>query len=542
MARSNRSRHDRQTGTISPVLRPLAWSALLTATVAAAFATPAFATPAYAEPPLPDAIPDAGARPVPAGTFQLPGVGPVTVQAPAQPLVNGPLAAAAYAKEVEVAALGDQLLQLRQEQKAATDNLAAAEARLQAARDAVSRAQEEAEAVATNALKDAAALPPGIYGTDLQGLSELSRISQGQESGVDRTTTERELARARAAEETASEEIRALQASAAEVGTRFTQLEAKHRLAEASLLKLRRDNTAQLQVIERAQEAFDQRLGANFVGRSRSGMTAHPSARAAVQYALAQLGDPYVWAAEGPDSFDCSGLMWAAYRSAGYYQLPRVSRDQFKATSSRRVSLYDLLPGDLIFFAPPGSSWTGIHHVGMYIGDGFMVHAPRTGDVVKIAPVWWTRIYGATRIFGEVPSPGLPPIISVPPVVVPPTSGGSTPPSVGTPTTPPTGTPTPSPTAPRPSGTPTPTPRPTTPTPTPTPTSPTPTPTSPTPTPDPTGTPTPEPTGSSGSPDAAPEPTPSESPSGESSSPAAATEPTTAASTSVSASASTGGS
>jgi peptidoglycan DL-endopeptidase CwlO len=546
MSNGNPSGHDRQTGTISPVLRPLTWSAFLTATVAAAFATPAFATPAYAEPSLPDAIPDTGARPVTAGAFQLPGVGPATVQParPAPALANNPLAVAVNAKEVEVASLGDQLLQLRDELTAATANLAAAESRLQAAHEALAQAEATAEAMATTALKDAAALPPGTYGTTLHGLSGLSLVAPDQ-GPADVAGAAQDLARAKAEEDAAGEEVRALQATAGEVQARFTQLQAQHRTAEASLLKLRRDNAPALQLIERLQEAYEQQLGANFVGSgSRAGMTAHPNAILAVQYALGQLGDPYVWGAEGPNSFDCSGLMWAAYRSAGYYQLPRVSRDQFKWTSDRLVSRYDLLPGDLIFFAS-GADWTSIHHVGMYIGDGRMVHAPRTGDVVKIATVWWSRFYAATRIFGEVPAPGLPPIVARPPAIVPPVSSGSAAP-VGTPTPTPSRTATPSPTAP-PSGTPTP--DPTSPSPDPTspspdPTSPSPEPTSPSPeptsspTPEPTDTTSPGPTGSSGSLDGSSEPTPS----GETSSPAASTEASTAPTTTASSLASTGGS
>ena len=134
-----------------------------------------------------------------------------------------------------------------------------------------------------------------------------------------------------------------------------------------------------------------------------AGGEAHPRALAAVRYALAQLGDPYVWAAEGPNAFDCSGLMWAAYRTAGadYFGLPRVARDQYYATRHRTVAPSALLPGDLIFFAS-SSSWTSVHHVGMYIGEGKMVHAPTFGDVVRIAPVDTSRIYAATRIFGAV--------------------------------------------------------------------------------------------------------------------------------------------
>jgi peptidoglycan DL-endopeptidase CwlO len=548
MAKSNGSGQRRQIGTISPVLRPLTWSALVTATAAAALAGSAFATPAYAEPPLPDAIPDVGARPVPAGAVQLPGIGPATTQParPAPTLVNDPIAAAAYTKEIQVATLGDQLLQLRQEQKSVTDKLAAAQARLQVARDALTQAREKAETMAAGALKEAAALPPGTFGTDLHALGHLSPINPRSGAELDVTAAQRALEQAKAEEQIANEEARALQASAADVAARFTQLATKHRLAEANLLKLRRDNAAHLQLIDRLQEAYEQQLGANFVGRgSRAGMAAHPSALIAVSYALAQLGDPYVWAAEGPNSFDCSGLTWASYRSAGF-ELPRVAKDQFYATRARLVSRYDLLPGDLIFFAS-GPSWTSIHHVGMYIGNGRMVHAPRTGDVVKISTVWWSRFYAATRIFGEVPEPGLPPITSRPPVVVPPASGVSTPPVGHVPTPSPTRTPAPRPSASSPSGTPTSNPT----SPTPTPTSPTPTPTSPSPTPttpSPTDTPTPEPTESSGSPDASPEavkstsPEPSDSPSAESSTTDASTEPSTAPTTAGSPSASTGGS
>ena len=163
-------------------------------------------------------------------------------------------------------------------------------------------------------------------------------------------------------------------------------------------------------------------------------MVADPRALKAVQYALAQLGDQYVWAAEGPDQFDCSGLMWAAYRSAGY-QLARVARDQYYTTRSRSVDRYSLLPGDLVFFAS-GSSWTTIHHVGMYIGGGKMVHAPNSNEVVKVSTVWWSRFYAATRIFGAVPGPNTTPTATTPPTTPPPT----TPPPTSTATTPPPST------------------------------------------------------------------------------------------------------
>ena len=102
------------------------------------------------------------------------------------------------------------------------------------------------------------------------------------------------------------------------------------------------------------------------------------SAQKAVDTALAQLGDPYVWAAAGPNAFDCSGLTQFAYKAAGI-QLPHSSRMQ--STMGTPVSRADLKPGDLIFFYSP------VGHVGMYIGNGQMVHAPNSCSVVKIVNV-----------------------------------------------------------------------------------------------------------------------------------------------------------
>jgi cell wall-associated NlpC family hydrolase len=93
---------------------------------------------------------------------------------------------------------------------------------------------------------------------------------------------------------------------------------------------------------------------------------------------MAQRGKPYVWAASGPGSFDCSGLTSYAFRVAGI-SLPHSSAMQSKMGQS--VSRDQLQPGDLIFFYSP------VSHVGIYIGNGQMVHAPTSGDVVKVAGV-----------------------------------------------------------------------------------------------------------------------------------------------------------
>ncbi|MFI5935836.1 NlpC/P60 family protein [Actinoplanes sp. NPDC051494] len=107
-----------------------------------------------------------------------------------------------------------------------------------------------------------------------------------------------------------------------------------------------------------------------------------------VDFAYAQLGKPYRWGAEGPRAYDCSGLTLAAWRTAGaqlphnaarqYESLPHIDRDQLK-------------PGDLVFFYAP------ISHVGVYIGDGRMIHAPEYGENVRVATIASQPIHGFAR-------------------------------------------------------------------------------------------------------------------------------------------------
>ncbi|MER5523927.1 NlpC/P60 family protein [Streptomyces sp. NPDC002677] len=120
------------------------------------------------------------------------------------------------------------------------------------------------------------------------------------------------------------------------------------------------------------------------------GVTASDSrAAAAVAYAYSKLGSPYVWGATGPNAFDCSGLAQAAYRSAGV-SIPRTTYAQIDA--GRRVSRSELQPGDLVFF------YSGISHVGIYIGNGQMIHAPNPSAPVRIAPIDEMPFAGATRV------------------------------------------------------------------------------------------------------------------------------------------------
>ncbi|MFC8830779.1 NlpC/P60 family protein [Streptomyces sp. NPDC057137] len=125
-------------------------------------------------------------------------------------------------------------------------------------------------------------------------------------------------------------------------------------------------------------------------GRAATGAVPAPNARAAaaIAYARGALGKPYVWGATGPDGFDCSGLTQAAWRAAGV-SLPRTTYTQINA--GRRVSRSQLAPGDLVFF------YSGISHVGLYVGGGQMIHAPRPGAGVRMAPIDQMPFAGATR-------------------------------------------------------------------------------------------------------------------------------------------------
>ena len=103
----------------------------------------------------------------------------------------------------------------------------------------------------------------------------------------------------------------------------------------------------------------------------------------ALAYARAQLGKPYLWAADGPASFDCSGLTMMAWRAGGK-SLPHWSVAQFQQSTS--ISVGQLRPGDLVFW---GSTPGTIHHVAMYVGNGQIIHAPRTGQPVQINSMYY---------------------------------------------------------------------------------------------------------------------------------------------------------
>lgn len=117
----------------------------------------------------------------------------------------------------------------------------------------------------------------------------------------------------------------------------------------------------------------------------------------AADWALKQLGKPYVWAADGPDTYDCSGLTMRAWQKAGV-MLDHWTGTQW--TSGPHVPTSDLRRGDLLLFGKITKNPGTLHHVGIYIGDGKMVEAPFTGANVRISPIGRPDLVGATRPSG----------------------------------------------------------------------------------------------------------------------------------------------
>jgi cell wall-associated NlpC family hydrolase len=189
------------------------------------------------------------------------------------------------------------------------------------------------------------------------------------------------------------------------------QLDAKRAEAERLAAEIERELrtmdrrvAALIEQQRRREEASQRAAFADYMAAARTAGTApirdgraSSAARKAVAVAMAQLGSPYVWGAEGPSTFDCSGLTSFAYAAAGV-TIPRVSRAQFAAYAGMRpVDRLHLVPGDLVFFADNPGSPSTIHHVGMYIGRGLMVEAPYTGAVVRTSSIMRSSYAGAVR-------------------------------------------------------------------------------------------------------------------------------------------------
>lgn len=131
----------------------------------------------------------------------------------------------------------------------------------------------------------------------------------------------------------------------------------------------------------------------------RRSMQAHTLRTAVLEVARNQLGDPYVAGRKGPNAFDCSGLTSFVFERALGKKIPRTSWQQYRA--AKKIPRKHAQPGDLVFFFERGA-----HHVGIYIGNGKMIDAPRRGHHVRVSPIsgsWWGRSFtGIGRVLPSV--------------------------------------------------------------------------------------------------------------------------------------------
>ncbi|MFI1400079.1 NlpC/P60 family protein [Streptomyces sp. NPDC020681] len=162
------------------------------------------------------------------------------------------------------------------------------------------------------------------------------------------------------------------------------------RIAEAKKIedKLEKEERARLLLLEQQAEYKAQTAWLSSGALKDIGGKASEQGKKAVKFATAQIGKPYVWGAEGPKSYDCSGLTSQAWSAAGK-GIPRTSQEQWRLLP--RIAVKDMRPGDLIIYHADAS------HVGMYIGDGAIVHAPRPGRNVTIAGAGSMAILGVVR-------------------------------------------------------------------------------------------------------------------------------------------------
>ncbi|RST13383.1 hypothetical protein E2C00_21260 [Streptomyces sp. WAC05374] len=178
---------------------------------------------------------------------------------------------------------------------------------------------------------------------------------------------------------------------------------------EETLAALSDDEVEELAALEEAETADAQRelLATGDLTGSR---TPSELGGEALEYAAGQIGKPYVWGAEGPESFDCSGLTSRAWATAGR-PIPRTSQEQWRTLP--KVPLRALRPGDLVVYFPKAT------HVAIYLGDGLVIQAPRPGARVKVSPIAANPLLGAVR-----PDPAARSLRTYTPPALPPGAAG----------------------------------------------------------------------------------------------------------------------
>ncbi|MEV6143603.1 NlpC/P60 family protein [Streptomyces sp. NPDC051992] len=252
---------------------------------------------------------------------------------------------------------------------------------------------------------------------DPQSYVDQSQLMDRMTSRQQKAVTDFRTQQARAAKKRA-EAVRSLETlTTTQTTLRTSKQNVQKKLGEARTLlsKLTAEEKARLAEIERKKEAEARRKARELAKRqaaakTEAGRKAEEAAKGSggtgtgtgtgsdsgattkagqvLAFARAQIGKPYVWGATGPASYDCSGLTQAAWKSAGV-DIPRTTWDQVKIGT--RVATADLRPGDLVFF------YDDISHVGIYKGDGMMIHAPKPGANVREESIYYMPIHGSVR-------------------------------------------------------------------------------------------------------------------------------------------------
>ncbi|MCF3125282.1 C40 family peptidase [Streptomyces arenae] len=179
-----------------------------------------------------------------------------------------------------------------------------------------------------------------------------------------------------------------LEANRKEKAASKKRIKKKIAAAEALESRLEKKERERLRKLEEAAALKKQSAWVSSGVLKDIGGKATPAGKKAIAFATAQIGKPYVWGAEGPGSYDCSGLTSKAWAAAGK-GIPRTSQEQWKQLP--RVDIKNMRPGDLIIYHSDAS------HVGLYVGDGAIVHAPRPGRDVTIAGAGSMQILGVVR-------------------------------------------------------------------------------------------------------------------------------------------------
>ncbi|MEV6027228.1 NlpC/P60 family protein [Streptomyces sp. NPDC052036] len=249
----------------------------------------------------------------------------------------------------------------------------------------------------------------------------MSRLTGRQKEAVDQYVTDQAATMKKRRE--AADSLRTLTESQTALRTAKTDVQDKLSAARRTLSELNAQEKARLATLEKQkqeeaqrqadalarQQAAEQKAAQQSSPSASTGSTGssttNPSSGSAatdssnatqaakvLAFARAQIGKPYVWGATGPGSYDCSGLTQAAWKTAGV-TLPRTTYDQVNVGTT--VPLADARPGDLIFF------YDDISHVGIYIGNGMMIHAPKPGAYVREESVY----YGGASIIHSVVRP-----------------------------------------------------------------------------------------------------------------------------------------